>query len=181
MLRIHGKKQTPETPYLVSIMHANSLGAKHANWQTRAAFWSLSGLKMNVFWIRPNIDIDSDLINEVMDKSKWPMIHVTGSLKIEEYAPLLANAACFVGNSSSGIREAGYFGTPVVMIGDRQRGRERTSNVMDVGCSSKDITKAVKEQIAHGPYEPDYTYGDGFSGERVAKILKQDLVLENAA
>ena len=41
-----------------------------------------------------------------------------------------------VGNSSSGIIEAATFGIPVVNIGDRQAGRERNGNVVDVAWSA---------------------------------------------
>ncbi len=182
MLRLHGTAPVKiEKPYLVSIMHTNNVGVSHTEWQTSSLLWALSSLKIPTCWIRPNIDTDSDLINVMMDKTKWPFIRVMDSLKIEEYAPLLANTACFVGNSSSGIREAGFFGTPVVMAGSRQKGRERTPNVVDVPCISKNIKVAVRKQIAHGPYEPDYTYGDGFAGVRVAKVLKGDWVMDNVA
>ena len=38
----------------------------------------------------------------------------------EEYVSLLANAKCIIGNSSSGIRECAFLGTPCVNIGTRQ-------------------------------------------------------------
>ena len=41
----------------------------------------------------------------------------------DEFVALLANAACVVGNSSAGIKECSYLGTPVVNIGARQQGR----------------------------------------------------------
>ena len=49
------------------------------------------------------------------------------NLTPENYLKVLANAACAVGNSSSFVRDAGYFGTPVVLVGNRQEGRETTS------------------------------------------------------
>ena len=178
MLRLHGGKSVDaENPYLISIMHTNNVGANHARWQTTTMLWALSGLKMETCWIRPNIDTDSNLINGMMDKTKWPFIHIADSLKIEEYAPLLANAACIVGNSSSGIREASFLGTPVVNVGDRQINRERAANVIDVPCISRDIQEAVKLQIAHGPYKPANTYGDGYAGKRIAEVLLSDRVM----
>lgn len=180
MLRMHGK-MTEHDPYLVSIMHTNNVGLSHAEWQTTTMLWALSELKMKTYWIRPNIDTDSYLINKMMSKTVWPFIEIKDSLRIEEYAPLLANASCFVGNSSSGIREAGYFGTPVVLAGSRQLGRERTPNVMDVPCISRNIKVAVRKQLSHGRYEPDYTYGDGFSGKRIADVLQGEWRLNVAA
>ena len=45
---------------------------------------------------------------------------------------MLARVSCTVGNSSSFVRDAGYFGTPVVLVGDRQEGRETDEHVTRV-------------------------------------------------
>ena len=76
-----------------------------------------------------------------------------------EYLEKLANAACCVGNSSSFIRDAGYFGTPVVLVGNRQEGRECGEHVTFVDCLSKDILEAINQQLEHGRYTPSNLYG----------------------
>ena len=43
----------------------------------------------------------------------------------EAFHALLRDSACLIGNSSVGIRECSFLGTPVINIGDRQQGRER--------------------------------------------------------
>jgi UDP-N-acetylglucosamine 2-epimerase (non-hydrolysing)/GDP/UDP-N,N'-diacetylbacillosamine 2-epimerase (hydrolysing) len=48
------------------------------------------------------------------------------------FLALLRDAAVLVGNSSSGIIEAASFGTPVIDIGPRQKGRERGPNVLNL-------------------------------------------------
>jgi GDP/UDP-N,N'-diacetylbacillosamine 2-epimerase (hydrolysing) len=53
-----------------------------------------------------------------------------------------------VGNSSSGIIEAPFFSLPVVNVGDRQKGRERAINVIDVNCNSKEIENAINYAIS---------------------------------
>ena len=81
------------------------------------------------------------------------------------------NTACLIGNSSSGIREGAFLGTPCVNVGTRQAGRERGSNVIDVACNRIEILQAVKKQIAHGKYSSEPIYGDGNAGEKIADIL----------
>jgi UDP-N-acetylglucosamine 2-epimerase len=83
----------------------------------------------------------------------------------------MAQAACLVGNSSSGIREGAYIGVPVVNIGTRQTGRERGRNVIDVPHEAASIRRAVERQIQHGRYPSDPLYGDGQAGRRIADIL----------
>ncbi|NBO80879.1 MAG: hypothetical protein EBV42_06460 [Actinobacteria bacterium] len=84
---------------------------------------------------------------------------------------LINRAGVLVGNSSVGVREAGILGVPVVNIGTRQSGRERSKNVRDCGYSRKEIVDAITSQLRNGRFAPDYLYGDGKSGVRIAEIL----------
>ena len=85
---------------------------------------------------------------------------------------MLKNARAIVGNSSSGIREAAFLGTPCVNIGSRQSGRDRCENIQDAGYDKEAILQAIKKQLDHGRYQPNYLWGDGKAGESMLKILK---------
>jgi UDP-N-acetylglucosamine 2-epimerase (non-hydrolysing)/GDP/UDP-N,N'-diacetylbacillosamine 2-epimerase (hydrolysing) len=85
-------------------------------------------------------------------------------------------ASVMVGNSSSGIIEAPLFHLPVVNIGSRQKGRERSSNVIDVGYNKKEIAKAIKRALCDEKFRAKVKkctspYGDGKAGVRIAEIL----------
>jgi len=60
----------------------------------------------------------------------------------------------------------------VVLVGDRQRGRECADNVMHVPCESEAILDAIRKQFNHGRYEPSTLYGDGQVTERFIKALE---------
>lgn len=126
-----------------------------------------------VFW--PNADAGSEHVatgirafREHYDDST---LHFFKNLSAHDYLQLMARTACMVGNSSSAIREGSFIGTPAVNIGSRQAGRQRGSNVIDVGYDRQEIIEAVQAQLTHGPYEPEPIYGDGHAGERIAGIL----------
>jgi UDP-hydrolysing UDP-N-acetyl-D-glucosamine 2-epimerase len=87
------------------------------------------------------------------------------------FVDLMKKARVMVGNSSAGIREAGYFGLPVVNIGTRQAGRERTTNIIDVGNEKDEIIRAIETQLTHGPYSKETLYGTGGSAEKIADLL----------
>ena len=89
----------------------------------------------------------------------------------EVYLKVLANAECAVGNSSSFVRDASFLGTPVVLVGDRQDGRETGCHVLHVAAEAGKLRRAIKRQLAHGPYAPDTLYGDGKASARIADIL----------
>lgn len=72
-----------------------------------------------------------------------------------------------VGNSSSGILEVASFKKGVINIGDRQKGRVRPSNVMDVAAVQHDIAQAIAKlyteefqnslQATKNPYQQEGT------------------------
>ena len=46
--------------------------------------------------------------------------HYFRNFSPEDYARVLRNATCLIGNSSSFIREGDFLGVPAIIIGDRQ-------------------------------------------------------------
>jgi GDP/UDP-N,N'-diacetylbacillosamine 2-epimerase (hydrolysing) len=79
-----------------------------------------------------------------------------------------------VGNSSSGIIEAASFGTPVVDVGMRQAGRERSRNVVTVPVRVAPIRQALTKVWRGGRpvrFRGANVYGGGGAGERIAAIL----------
>lgn len=131
-----------------------------------------------VLW--PNADAGSDDIARGMRKWREQKLdrhmHFFKNLPIKTYVRLMRRTACLVGNSSSGIREGAYIGTPVVNIGTRQTARDRGSNVMDVINGKDEIKAAIARQMDHGRYAMEPIYGDGRAGERIANILSTEVV-----
>ena len=71
-----------------------------------------------------------------------------------------------LGNSSAGIIEAASFNTPVVNIGNRQQGPERSKNVIDVDVHVDQIKSAVTDLMRYGCANIVNVYGDGDSREK---------------
>ena len=137
---------------------------------------AIDTLQLPTVWIWPNMDAGSDGIAKGIrvfrENRKYTPVHFFKSLPVELFAPLLNNAACIVGNSSSGIREASFLGVPCVNIGSRQNGRERGLNVVDVGNNRDEIHNAIKSQVEYDVFPPSAIYGNGQAGLKIAKILK---------
>lgn len=162
-------------PYLLAYQHPVTTEHLEAAAQITETLSAIETIGMQTIMLWPNPDAGSDLLSKTIrsfrEKGLMTPIHFLRSLSADDYLRVIKNAACAVGNSSSAIMEGGFFGTPAVNIGTRQAGRERCRNVLDVGHDRAAIVGAIRRQIAHGPYEPDYLFGDGKSGERIAKIL----------
>jgi UDP-N-acetylglucosamine 2-epimerase len=103
-------------------------------------------------------------------------LHCYRNFSAEDYARLISNARCLIGNSSSGIREGAFLGVPVVNIGTRQNGRECGGNVITVGYNAESITTAINEQLKHGSYKSENLYGSGGAGNAIANILASSKV-----
>ena len=58
-------------------------------------------------------------------------------------------------------------------IGTRQLGRERGPNLVEVDHDRDEIADAVRDQIAHGPYERSMLFGDGTAGRKIADKLAE--------
>lgn len=142
-------------PYLLVIHHPDTLHPEKVKIEHKAIKPALEKLEIPYYWVGPNMDEGA--------------IQEGKSLPIELYGPLLANAACIVGNSSSGIREGSFLGTPNVTIGKRQRAREIGENT--VHAEKNEIVKKIKYQLKHGRYSSDSTYGDGKASEKIMEVL----------
>ena len=74
---------------------------------------------------------------------------------------------CLIGNSSSGIREGAYIGTPVVNLGTRQNDRERGKNVLDCNFNLHELTSAIKKQISiNKSFLKNDVYGNGKASKK---------------
>jgi GDP/UDP-N,N'-diacetylbacillosamine 2-epimerase (hydrolysing) len=130
-----------------------------------------------IYGIYPNSDVGyRDIISVMEEFSANARTHFFRYLERREYLTLLANAAVLVGNTSSGILEAPSFRVPVVNIGDRQRGRLRASNILDVPHDKAAIKAAIQRALHDSEFlaacaRAKNPYGDGKSGQRICNIL----------
>jgi len=162
-------------PFLIMAQHPVTTEYGAVKEQIRETLGAMEELKIQTIMLYPNVDAGSkDIVREIRlcdEAGKLKHLNKFKSIPVEDFVRLLGHAACIVGNSSAGIREACYLGTPAVNIGTRQNGRERGKNVVDVGYDCGQIVKAVKNCIEHGKYKPEHIYGEGNSGRKIAEIL----------
>tara|TARA_B100001057_G_C22850999_1_gene950956 strand:- start:993 stop:2165 length:1173 start_codon:yes stop_codon:yes gene_type:complete len=126
-----------------------------------------------VIWLWPNIDAGSDTFSKkirMFQNTNPDYVRFIKNFNPEDYAKVMKNSKCIVGNSSSGIREASFLGVPSVNIGSRQSDRERGSNVKDVGYKRNEILKTILSQV-NKKFKKSFIYGSGDAGKKIAKIL----------
>jgi UDP-hydrolysing UDP-N-acetyl-D-glucosamine 2-epimerase len=106
-------------------------------------------------------------------KSQPADVQIHESLARDEYLRTLMAADVLVGNSSSGVIEAPFAGTPSVNVGGREAGRQPGGPaVLNANESVSAIRQAVAAALRLRVKPGGRTvYGDGHSGARVARIL----------
>ena len=161
-----------DRPFLVVVFHPTTTEFGGERTQMNECLEALAALAYPTVLLWPNIDAGSDQISKAIRvfrterRPEW--LRTLTNLSPENYLRVLARAACAIGNSSSFVRDAGYFGTPIVLMGGRQAGRESDVNVTRVSPEAADIVRATRMQLAHGRYLPSKLYGDGYVSERIA-------------
>lgn len=164
-----------DAPFLLVVFHPTTTEFGGESGQMRSLLESLNELAIQTVLLWPNIDAGSDHISKSIrvfrDEVNPRWLRILTNLSPDDYLRVLRSTACAVGNSSSFVRDAGYFGTPVVLVGNRQDGREADVHVKRVATDTPQITAAVRGQLSHGRYSPSVLYGDGAVSSRIAEQL----------
>jgi UDP-hydrolysing UDP-N-acetyl-D-glucosamine 2-epimerase len=164
-------------PFLLALFHPTTTEYGGEQKQIAEALEALRLLRTPTILLWPNIDAGSDHISKairvfrVSHQPEW--LRTLTNLSPENYLKVLANAACAIGNSSSFVRDAGYFGTPVVLVGTRQEGREVDVHVRQTPPFAAEVYAAARKQLSHGRYAPSALYGDGYVSQRIAGALRE--------
>lgn len=113
---------------------------------------ALDGCGLQMIFTLPNADTNGRVIIEKIEEfvTNRSSATIVGNFGLDGYFSMMAHGAAMVGNSSSGIIEAASFELPVVNIGNRQKGRIRGENVIDVECNSKSIAGGIKKVLEAG-------------------------------
>ncbi|WP_316632876.1 UDP-N-acetylglucosamine 2-epimerase [uncultured Flavobacterium sp.] len=129
----------------------------------------------NYIVIFPNNDLGSQfIIDEFKRLEGNTRFRIFPSLRFEYFLTLLKNSQFIIGNSSAGIREAPYYGIPIINIGTRQQNRAIHADIINVNYSEKAILEALSKIGSHKVQVSDNDFGEGNSNELFLKSLKKN-------
>jgi UDP-hydrolysing UDP-N-acetyl-D-glucosamine 2-epimerase len=165
-----------EKPYFLVIFHPTTTEFDLQRQQADELVHALHELAHPTIWLWPNIDAGSNSISVALriyrEKHHAPWLHLIKNLDPVTFQKLLKRASCAIGNSSSFIRDSTFSGTPVVLVGDRQVGREFGENLISCPPIADEIIHAVRKQLKLGRRPPSNIYGDGNAGLKIVEALK---------
>lgn len=162
-------------PYLLVVHHPQTVGRDRGVADLDAILDAVGSTGLPALAVFPNADAGGRAMIERLTASGERLRSVP-SLPRGDYATLLGGAAALVGNSSSGIIEAPLLGVPAINVGERQEGRTRGDNVLDVPVDPHAIAAAIARAL-----EPAFRnglsrrspYGDGHAATRILDLLQR--------
>lgn len=134
-------------------------------------FEALKKSKLNYIVIYPNNDLGSDIIfSEIEKLKKLKNFKTLPSMRFEYFLTLLKMSNFIIGNSSAGIMEAPYYGTPCINIGMRQHNRSNDPNQINIDFELQKIISSIKKiSIKNKPIKP---FGFSNSNKKFINLIK---------
>lgn len=131
----------------------------------------------NYVVIYPNNDLGSQfIIDEYSNLKEHSRFRIFPSLRFEYFLTLLKNSQFIIGNSSAGIREAPYYGIPIINIGTRQQNRAVHADIINVDYSEVSILKALNSIDSHKIQKTNSDFGKGNSAQLFLESLKDSSI-----
>ncbi|MBF7090618.1 UDP-N-acetylglucosamine 2-epimerase (hydrolyzing) [Flavobacterium sp. ALJ2] len=160
--------------YAIVMFHPVTTEIKEMQQYVKNFVTSLLQDNHNYVVIFPNNDLGSRFILEEYERLKGnERFRIFPSLRFEYFLTLLKNSQFIIGNSSAGIREAPYYGIPIINIGTRQQNRAVHADIINTDYSEKGITKALSIINLHKIRRLDNDFGQGNSNELFLQCLQK--------
>ncbi len=164
--------------YVLAVQHPVSTHPETAPFDVQETLTALKNIGLPVFMSYPNADAGSrELIATIRKYEEESWLTTFVSLSRVAYSNLLRCAAVLVGNTSSGVIDSPAYGVPVVNIGERQEGRERGDNVIDVSYDAGKIEQAIQRALTDEIFieqakSTKNPYGEGQASQRIRAVLE---------
>jgi UDP-hydrolysing UDP-N-acetyl-D-glucosamine 2-epimerase len=166
-------------PPLLVTFHPVTLEYDKVASQAAELMRALDEAGLPVLFTQPNADPGGRRVSELIDD--YVQAHSNAqrvdNLGTRGYFSVMALAAAMVGNSSSGLIEAPSLGLPVVNVGNRQSGRVKGTNVIDVGDTQAEVLEGIRRATQPGFRETlrgrPNPYGNGLASGLIVERLRK--------
>ena len=159
--------------YGIGILHPETTKISEINEMAKKYCEILNRSKKKYILIYPNNDPGSDIIIKnlkrlSLDRKRFRVIK---SMRFKYFLTLLKNSQFIVGNSSTGIREAPFYGIPTIDIGERQKFRGNSKSIKNFNFNNKMMLEHIKN--LNKKFKSSYYYGSGDSILKIKKLINK--------
>ena len=164
----------PFTTYSIVMFHPVTTEAADMAFYAEAFVQALIKSGNNYVVIYPNNDLGSaSILKAYTCLDVNTRFKLFPSLRFEYFLTLLKHAQSIVGNSSAGVREAPYYGIPVINIGTRQQNRVTHSEIINVNYEEELVLEALHRIPTLEVQQQSPVFGAGQSAALFLKSLQQ--------
>lgn len=171
------KFSLPNLDYILVTFHPETVSLKENITAVKEIKKALSELVREIILVitMPNADTQGSLYREEFIKLKESFpnnIMLIENFGKENYFSAMYYSKIMLGNTSSGIIEAASLGKYVVNVGDRQKGRLQSENVLNCQFNKNDILFAVNKALSYKKFNKENIYYKDFAVQNIIKIIK---------
>jgi GDP/UDP-N,N'-diacetylbacillosamine 2-epimerase (hydrolysing) len=168
----------PNEEFALVTFHPETMSLQENVQYAQAMKNALATISEKIFIIitMPNADTQGSVYREVIEKLKnelpdrFLLIENFGKVN---YFSAMHYAEILIGNTSSGILEAASFGKYVVNVGDRQKGRVQSDNILNCEFEEKAMITAVAKAVSFKKYNGKNVYFKQGVADTIIKIVKE--------
>ncbi|MDN5788416.1 UDP-N-acetylglucosamine 2-epimerase [Pseudorhodobacter sp.] len=160
--------------YGICVFHPVTSEQSSMGAQARGLYDALSASGRNFVLIAPNNDPGSEDIFNVINSLPKDRFRLIPSMRFAHFSELMKNAACMIGNSSAGVREAPFLGVPSLDVGTRQHNRAAAPSIRFADAGDGPAIAAFLAGEWGKTYPRHEGFGSGSAAERFVAVLKDE-------
>jgi len=168
----------PNQDYALVTFHPETVSSKDNFKYVKAIKKALEKTAENLFIVitMPNADTLGSIYREEILQLKKE--HPDSILLVENFGKVnyfsaMHYAKILIGNTSSGILEAASFGKYVVNVGDRQKGRVQSDNILNCEFEEAGIVAAADRALAFEKFNGKNVYYRKGAADTIIKTIKE--------
>tara|TARA_Y100000310_G_C20663773_1_gene806292 strand:+ start:52 stop:723 length:672 start_codon:yes stop_codon:yes gene_type:complete len=166
----------PDKPIYIILFHPDPTDPRDDNLIFRNIMDAVDDLERQFVIIYPCSDPGWEKLVKAINWFRGhENIQIHKNLPSRTFLGLMNCADMIIGNSSAGIIEAPYMDLVALNIGNRQKGRLQSNNVINCGHTIQEIKSCFElaEHLGRQHYPYEKLYGNGATGKRIVNILKE--------
>lgn len=172
LAEVRARYAIPFDDYGIATLHPVTSEAAQMGAQAAAFFGALEASGKNFVVILPNNDPGSEAIFRVIDALPADRFRRIPSMRFAHFSELMKNAACILGNSSAGVREAPFLGIPSLDVGTRQTNRAASPSVHHCAADDGAAIAAFLAGEWGRRYPSHAAFGEGRAADRFVTAVQ---------
>lgn len=172
------KFKIPNEKYVLITFHPETVRADENIKFAQEMYEALYKISLDIHLVitMPNADTAGSVYRAQLEKLRKTVpkqVSIVENFGKRHYFNSMHYAQFLLGNTSSGIIEAASFGKYVVNVGDRQKGRSQSDNVMNCNFTSSEIIQTVQTAASKGDYEGNNVYCKSNVSKQIINTIKK--------